>query len=343
MTNENMKTENSKKPSRPGYKIIAGLFVLLIIVGLIISFLRWDPEGDPENDKLIRNAVAKELNKAPNDLTDEDFAQFDFLIISEKSTSYVSSDWMPLVIRVKKLSDLYFLNKSTNLKRLSLINITPQPPKWMIVLEKIGIKISNKNPSIDFGPLENLTNFKQLNIDNSPISTLKSIRKLKNLEVISTTYSQISDLSQFRGMKNLKELVLFHAPVSDLNPIKDLVNLETLDVCGTSVSNLKPVQNLTNLKILAFSNTKVSNLEPVQNLKKLKELAMLKTPVSDFELLKELKSLEKLYLNGTAISNLEPLKELKNLELLYIEDCKNITDKQVEDLQKALPDLLIRR
>ena len=54
-------------------------------------------------------------------------------------------------------------------------------------------------------------------------------------------------------------------------------------------------------------------------------------------------NLEILDLQVTLISDLEPLKKLTNLKTLYIKDCPNIIDEQVEDLQKALPNLQIDR
>ena len=62
----------------------------------------------------------------------------------------------------------------------------------------------------------------------------------------------------------------------------------------------------------------------------------------DLEPLEKLYSLEEIHLRGP-IKNLEPLKNLKELKSLLIADCKNITDEQIEDIQKALPDLEAER
>lgn len=53
--------------------------------------------------------------------------------------------------------------------------------------------------------------------------------------------------------------------------------------------------------------------------------------------------MKNLVIANTQIVNLEPLMGLKNLKNLFIENCPNITDEQVEELQKALPNLNITR
>ena len=75
------------------------------------------------------------------------------------------------------------------------------------------------------------------------------------------------------------------------------------------------------MESIILSNSKVSNIEPLSVLLKLKDI----------------------YLDKTQVSNLESLKELENLNFLVIRDCNCITDEQIDDLQKALPELKIYR
>ena len=65
----------NKKLSKYKYIIAVVCCVLLVIVTLVFAALRWEPEPDPKSEKIIRKAAAKELNKDPNELTDEDFAK----------------------------------------------------------------------------------------------------------------------------------------------------------------------------------------------------------------------------------------------------------------------------
>ena len=334
-----------KKPARRKYIIAAVIIFLCIFSGLIYRAITWTPEDSEStrrSEAIIRIAAAKKLHKDPNDITDEDFAQFEFVLFSSKSTATATTDLKSLAVQVKELSDIKYLEKFTNLQKLSFVDISSKLPKWMVILEKIGYKNSNRKISIDVSPLKNLANFKQLNIDDTPIFNLISLKELKNLEKLNLTYTKVSDTRQMSGMKSLKELVLYSNPLSDLNPIKDLVNLVVLDLRKTSVSNLKSVQNLINLKSLLIGETEVSDIEPLQNLKYLEILDITETPVSDLKPLMGLKRLKILCLNKTPVSNLDPVKELKNLNVLSIADCENITDKQIEDLQKAIPDLEVK-
>ena len=64
--------------------------------------------------------------------------------------------------------------------------------------------------------------------------------------------------------------------------------------------------------------------------------------LSNLEPLSKLTNLQVINLHDCQISDLEPIKKLLNLETLDLRDC-NIVDEQVEDLQKALPELEIVR
>ena len=60
--------------------------------------------------------------------------------------------------------------------------------------------------------------------------------------------------------------------------------------------------------------------------------------------IKELQNLLNLDLSSnTMVSDIESIKELKKLRTLFISRCNNITDKQLRDLQKDMPQLSIRR
>ena len=217
---------------------------------------------------ILREIVAMQLNKDPNDLGDEDFAKITELPLNNR---YINSNK-----RLKILYDLESLKKFTNLQVLQLVNIKfPESkiPKWMRMLEKFGIINTKERFVIDLTPLEKLTHLKKLNLQGTPIKNIKPLSNLSDLE----------------------NLYLANTFISDLEPIKELVNLQLLSVSNTHISNLEPVKGLINLETLNISNTLISNLEP---------------------------------LNG--------LKELKNL---FIITSENITDKQVQELQKALPDL----
>ncbi len=59
--------------------------------------------------------------------------------------------------------------------------------------------------------------------------------------------------------------------------------------------------------------------------------------------LKGLPEITILVLSRTPVNDLEPLKGLTKLRTLHIGDCPNITEKQVDDLCKVLPNLMISK
>lgn len=247
--------------------VVKALFILLVITVLAYISLTQKSEykADPASEKIICEIAAKELKKDPNDLTDEDFTKITFLGVSTFSAT-------------KGLADIKLLKKFTNLKLLSLENISyPQNsiPKWMFVLSKFGIL---------------------------------------NLE---------------------KRFAL------DLSPIRKINTLETLYIWNTPVKDLKPLANMTNLRLLSFVNAPITNFKPLENLINLKELSISGPALSNLESIRHLVHLKELHLSSRELSNLEYISELKNLEKLVFLECSNISDEQIKNLQKKLPNLKI--
>ena len=139
------------------------------------------------------------------------------------------------------------------------------------------------------------------------------------------------------------EITISQKELSDIKPLEKLSNLQILELNTVAVRNIKPLSGLVNLKRMSLINTQVSNLQPIKGLAHLQSLRLVDSQVSDLEPLKGLTNLQNLYLSLTQVSDLEPIKGLKNLVELWLEHCNNITDQQVEDLQKALPKLTISR
>ncbi len=106
----------------------------------------------------------------------------------------------------------------------------------------------------------------------------------------------------------------------DLTPLEKLVYLRELQLEGYSIYNIQPLAELKSLVKLELS-CHCSNIEPLKGLKNLQNLSLCVPRVYD----------------------IEPIKSLKNLKTLKMIKCDNITDKQVDDLQKALPNLKIER
>jgi Leucine-rich repeat (LRR) protein len=318
-------TQNKKKKSFLIRSIfIAAVISFLLIAVIVFSALGQEQKPDPFSEAIIRKVAARVLSnesnihKEPNDLTDEDFSKITELRLG---LSQVSSS---LTSPSQELADIKILEKCSNLKTLRLENINyPKQaiPIWMEILSKFGIYDLKKRFTIDLRPIENLHSLQLLQIYNVPVKNIKPLTGLTNLQRLFLENLQLSDLKPLKELKNLKILALNDSKVSDLEPLKDLVSLQNLFLDGTQVSDLEPLKGLKSLDTLIVSKTLITDLEP----------------------LKDMVTLRQLFVYNSQVSNLEPIKGLVNLQSLYISGCNNISDQQVNDLQKALPNLKIER
>jgi hypothetical protein len=132
----------------------------------------------------------------------------------------------------------------------------------------------------------------------------------------------------------------------DIKLLKKFTNLKNFHIGSIRYpSNKIPrwMSLLAKLGIFNLEDRFALDLSPLKKLNKLENMIIYDTTVKNFKILENLTNLRELSLVNTNISDLEPLKELKNLKTLHIIDCKKITDEQVEDLQKALPELKITK
>ena len=279
MKNETEQIIKDKKLSKRKYIIASVLVFLCILAGLIYRVITWTPvdsESKKASDVVIRQIAAKQLNKDPIDLTDEDFTKITQIKIINK-----------------ELSDIILLEKFINLQLLQLEGInypTNKIPKWMSLLATLGLFNPKERLALDLSPLEKLTNLQTLKIWNANFYNIEPLVQLKNLHTLSLRSSYI----QFK----------------DIKPLENLIYLQSLRLSNTNVRDIKPLVNLENLESLVLDLTNVSDINVLSNLTNIKELYFYSTPVSNFNPILNLKKLRVLYLNNTHISN-EQIVELK--------------------------------
>jgi len=261
--------------------------------------------------------------------------------------------------------DLKPLSNLTNIQALDLSNTEVSDLESLKNLNSLQRLYLNGTQISDLEPIKGISNLQTLYIDETPVSNLDPLKGMKSLETLKLQNTKVTDLEPIGYLKSIKALDLSSTQISNLDPVKTLTKIELLTFSYTKVVDLEPIKQLTHLRSLSFSNTQVTNLEPIKGLTKLKDLYMFGTKVSDIspiasliniELLdlrntqiKDVKPLEKLVklqginLYNTPVTDISPLKALKNLTTLNLVECKNVTNKQVEDLKKALPGLGIHR
>ena len=119
-----------KKLSQKRFLFVSGFLVLLISAALVFIVFKQKQKSDPASEKIIRRIAAKQLDKNPDELTDEDFAQITKLNIFPVDIPLMdNSPITPLY-----LSDINLLEKFVNLQEIGFTMVRyPQEriPKWM--------------------------------------------------------------------------------------------------------------------------------------------------------------------------------------------------------------------
>jgi hypothetical protein len=183
--------------------------------------------GTSKEADIVREAMARQLKKRPDDLTAEDYHNINELNLSGSQISELEP--------VRGLTSLQVLYLS-------------------------GTRVS------DLEPIRGLTSLRGLYLDHTQVRDLEPIKGLTSLQVLYLSGTQVSDLEPIRGLTSLQELYLNSTRVSDLEPIRGLTSLQGLDLSVTQISNLEPIRGLISLQVLGLYNTQVSD-EQVGQLK----------------------------------------------------------------------------
>lgn len=240
--------DTKRKPSGRRYTLAAVFLLLLLTPVFVFMFLKSMP--DPDSEKIILEAAAKQLGKDPNKLTNEDFATIEVIDLSGKS-----------------LGSIHLLGKFINLRELNMPLNKPSlktVPKWKKFLSNYGIihiptfssRLGNAGISLGFGDEEVCL------IDLSPL------KNLHNLENIDLWVLQLDNIKPLAGLTNLKGLNLRMTGISDIKPLRKLKNLEMLDLDYNPITDLEPLKKLTNLKSLNVRHCDNITKEQVDDLRK---------------------------------------------------------------------------
>jgi Leucine-rich repeat (LRR) protein len=192
----------------------------------------------------------------------------------------------------------------------------------------------------------------KLEIRNKMFSDISYIKKFLNLQELYLESIKVPppDLPAWKAF--LADCRIIKRPqwgVLDLSPLTNLQKLQILKIHNTDIKSLKPLLTFKNLKEFSIGSgqlarqIRIPNLKYIKKLNKLEILRINNINNFDVKLVKNLKNLQSLDVSNTKISNLDHIKGLINLREFYIRDCNNISDQQVEELQKALPKLKIYR
>lgn len=286
-----------------------------------------EPQPSKKSDEeIIREAIAKELNKTSDELQKEDYSKIESLDLKSRDITDIGL--------IKILNNLKELKLGMNL----ITDINPLKGLTNLIILHLFL-----NQISDLGPLVNLANLVELNLGGNQITDLRPIINLTNLKKLYFWRNKVTDISVLKELTNLTELTLGENNITDINHIKGLKNLTKINLRQNQISDISPIKGLTNLTELALEHNQIRNINPLEDLTNLTELHLGENQIRDISPLKGLTELTKLGLEVNQINDIIVLKELTKLENLDIRVCPKITDEQVAELQKALPKLRIVR
>lgn len=135
--------------------------------------------------------------------------------------------------------------------------------------------------------------------------------------------TELCDIKLLEKFKNLQRLHLdnIHYPANKIPKWMSLLaKLGLFNLEERFAFDLSPLEKLANLQILYIWNTDVSDIKPLANCTNLRNLNF----------------------SGTNVSYIKPLANMKNLRGLSLTNMQ-VSDEQVAELKKALPNVSISR
>jgi len=328
-----------------------------------------DVIGTSKDVDIIREAVARELKKEIDDLTDDDYVKTKELNLSGLWIADISSlKYLPnlekLFLGETQISNIRALKDLTNLKWLSLrqtqisdigvlagLTMLQDLNLFGTKVSDIGVLSGLTNLQVlslagtkvsDIGVLSSLTNLQELSISRTRVKDIHPIKELNKLQILYLHHTKISNISPLAGITSLQSFDLSGTQISDINILSGLTKLQKLSLADTKVNDIGVIAGLINLQMFDLRGTQVSDINVLMGIPNLQWLNLFNTNVGDISVLGELKNLQWLNLSGTNVSDINVLYSLTSLQELWLYDTK-VSDEQVAELKKALPELKIVR
>ena len=129
-----------------------------------------------------------------------------------------------------------------------------------VVVDKWAEWEANPEP---YGGLEVLAKIKKaktygfLNLETKQISDISPLKELTNLKELVLNDNQISDLLPLAGLTELEFLYLRDNQISDVSPLKDLTNLKGLWLASSQIPDVSSLKGLPKLEALALQGNPI--------------------------------------------------------------------------------------
>ncbi|QWC00129.1 hypothetical protein KHQ88_00760 [Mycoplasmatota bacterium] len=161
---------------------------------------------------------------------------------------------------IKSLADI---SNMTNLKKVEISGTKIKDINYLQYTPNLEVFAAYDNEITDFSVLSQLTNLKELYINNDISDKVKAIIGLiGRLEILSLGVSH----GNLVFLKNLHSLKILHIKGKsiDLEGVEHLSSLERLIIDSEKVENLERLKNLPNFKQVSYSNMTQNQKEELE-------------------------------------------------------------------------------
>lgn len=252
------------------------------------------PETVPQKSVDPASVIADFRSRLPHQVTDTDLKSLTSLptgleeIVSVNlDASSVSDDGVQLLMKCQRLSDLSLrgtrirgsclasLGKLTELRRLTLREVSLDPTNWSLICELPKLEVldvmSTTITDEDVAKLTNLASLRELNLSATPITdaAIAHLAKSESLEVlrmegvVRVNGSGFEAFAKTKGKANtLREVhaSMTHLAVPGFKHLKAIPSLEFLDISNTQLTDvqLNELRGASNISTLNASNNRLS-------------------------------------------------------------------------------------
>ena len=267
-----------------------------------------------------------------------------------------------------ELTDLSPLMTLQQLEQLKLAGNQVTDLRPLIGLSSLRHLDASRNLIGDTSAVGSMPGLLTLDLSDNPIGDFSGLKKLQNLQILRLENTGLKDgaLPALYGLNRLTRLALDRnegitvEAMSALKAQQPKCNItygtlvytvqlggedfrtDVTELCveGTELSSLFGFEKFDCLETVRLSRNRIENLSALQNAhcrEQIRTLDLSFNLIEDVSPLAALSNLETLDLRSNQISSVYPLKRLTNLKKLDLTG-NPLTEEQVEELRRALPD-----
>ncbi|WP_421895372.1 leucine-rich repeat domain-containing protein [Marinoscillum sp.] len=146
------------------------------------------------------------------------------------------------------------------------------------LIESRSVQIEN-TPIASLRTLDRFINLKDISLSNTGVTSLIDLNVHEDIEQITCKNGPLMDLEGLATLQYLRSLDISNTAVDDLRPISENRTLVTLNCSGTNIKKLKGLEELYQLQVLNISNTRVWQLDRLYDISGLKSLICYNTRI----------------------------------------------------------------